>query len=379
MMDKINRRTFLGTASTGIAGLALLGLTGFQSADKIIQPIKNKLPRWRGFNILKFFRPSLYDGFDPLPFDSMEQDFKWIADWGFDFVRLPISYPYYVNYNTYGQSDITPEQTVDFNEEAVETIEQVVYLAHKYHLHVSINLHRAPGYSIISDFREPFDLWKDEEAQQAFYTHWEMWAKRFKNVSPELLSFDLVNEPIVADVAIYRKIVEECRTVIHRYNPDRLVIADGLNGGGDAVPELADLNVSQSCRGYLPGKLTHFRNPWGGDPHDPVLPVWNGEINGTTYNKKMLEDHYRPWIELMKKGVGIHCGECGCYNKTPHDVFLAWFTDVLDILTPNGIGWALWNFRGSFGVLDSGRKDVDYVNWHGHQLDRKLLTLLQKH
>jgi hypothetical protein len=74
----------------------------------------------------------------------------------------------------------------------------------------------------------------------------------------------------------------------------------------------------------------------------------------------------------------VHCGEAGCYNRTPHEVFLAWFSDVLDILTGHGIGYALWNFRGSFGILDSGRKDVAYEDWNGHKLDRKLLDLLKK-
>jgi len=64
-------------------------------------------------------------------------------------------------------------------------------------------------------------------------------------------------------------------------------------------------------------------------------------------------------------------------DKTPHDTFLKWICDVLDILKMHNIGWALWEFRGSFGVLDSGREDVAYETWHGHKLDRKLLTLLQ--
>jgi endoglucanase len=42
-------------------------------------------------------------------------------------------------------------------------------------------------------------------------------------------------------------------------------------------------------------------------------------------------------------------------------------------------GWALWNFRGSFGVLDSGRPDVTYEEWNGHQLDRRMLQLLQEY
>jgi hypothetical protein len=37
----------------------------------------------------------------------------------------------------------------------------------------------------------------------------------------------------------------------------------------------------------------------------------------------------------------------------------------------------LWNFRGSFGVLDSGRADVQYEDWRGHKLDRAMLRLLQ--
>ena len=76
--------------------------------------------------------------------------------------------------------------------------------------------------------------------------------------------------------------------------------------------------------------------------------------------------------------VGVHCGECGCWNQTPHAVFLAWFGDVLDILTSNGIGYALWQFDGDFGLLNSGRADVAYENWHGQKLDRKLLELLKK-
>jgi endoglucanase len=44
-----------------------------------------------------------------------------------------------------------------------------------------------------------------------------------------------------------------------------------------------------------------------------------------------------------------------------------------------GIGWALWNFRGPFGILDSERKDVQYEDFHGHKLDRKMLELLEKY
>jgi hypothetical protein len=32
-------------------------------------------------------------------------------------------------------------------------------------------------------------------------------------------------------------------------------------------------------------------------------------------------------------------------------------------------GWALWNFRGPFGVLDTDRPGTKFENWQGHQLE----------
>ena len=71
--------------------------------------------------------------------------------------------------------------------------------------------------------------------------------------------------------------------------------------------------------------------------------------------------------------------EFGCYNQTPHDVVLAWLEDCLYNWKKANFGWALWQLRGAFGILDSGRKDVEYENFHGHQLDRKMLDLLLKY
>ena len=368
----MDRREFIKTAS---AGAIALGMPSTSFAKKKVEKpgvIKNKLPRWRGFNLLPFFRPISYDGFDPWPIEGMNDYLKWIEDWGFDFVRVPMSYHYYIHHNWYGKNPVTPEEAISFNEEAIEPIEKFVYLAMEHHLHVSLCLHRAPGFCINKEcIEEPYDLWTDEAAQQALCAHWDMWAKRFKDVSPKQLSFDLVNESYTKDFDTYRKIVADCLQAIRRYNPERIVISDSIFSS--PISNIEDLDVAQSCRGYNPGKLTHFRNPWGGNIHDKVFPTW------TKDDRQKLEKYYQPWVELKNRGIGVHCGECGCYNKTPHDVFLAWMTDVLDILKENDIGWALWNFRGSFGLIDSGRQDVDYKNFHGHKLDKELLKLLQSH
>ena len=116
---------------------------------------------------------------------------------------------------------------------------------------------------------------------------------------------------------------------------------------------------------------------WAGSPATP--PAWpQPRHDGTVFDRAALAREFAPWCELKHAGVKVHCGELGCFHHTPHTVFLAWLEDLLTLLREHDIGWALWNFRGSFGVLDSGRSDVAYEDWHGCRLDGKLLKLLQR-
>ena len=385
--DKINRRVFLKNTTIAAAALTLTGTKVL--ADKPPLP-KNKLPRWKGFNLLDFFSPR--PPRNPGGTDSTtEDDLKWMSDWGFDFVRIPMAYPRYLIFDR--TKDITPEDVNKFDPAVLEEIDKLIFMAHKYDLHVSLNLHRGPGYCINAGFHEPFNLWKDTAARDAFNQHWSMWAERYKQISPEKLSFDLLNEPAyIEDMNdqfakkgpvpgnIYREVAEGASNAIRKISPDRLIIADGNGGGNSVIPELKDLNIAQSCRGYYPGLVSHYQASWvWKDPSQAPTPVWPGTIDGKYYGRENLEEFYKSWISLLNEGVGVHCGECGCYNKTPHNVFLAWFGDVIDILTRNGIGYALWNFRGDFGIMDSRRADVNYTDWYGHKLDSKMLEMLQKY
>jgi hypothetical protein len=92
-----------------------------------------------------------------------------------------------------------------------------------------------------------------------------------------------------------------------------------------------------------------------------------------------LEAFIAPWDAIAEKGAAVFVGESGCYNKTPHAVALAWYREWLAVWKERRMGWALWNFRGSFGILDSGRTDVVYEDFHGHKLDRQFLNLLQEY
>jgi len=381
----LNRRDFIKAAALSAAAVELGGAPA-SSLAQAKNPGSNPLPRWRGFNLTDFNSPN-----PSTQRRTTDDELKWMADWGFDFVRLPMAYPRYVEFDR--SKAITPAEVLQINESEVDRIEAFVRKAQDQGLHVSINLHRAPGYCINAGFREPYNLWQSKEAQEAFWFHWGMWGRRFKSLPPSKISFDLLNEPaLISDMndqhatkglvpgEIYREVAKGATAAIRAANPEHRVIADGNRSGSLVTPELKDLNIAQSCRGYFPGYISHYKAPWANkDPEKCPPPVWPGEINGEQFGKPRLETFYEPWIDLVKSGVGVHCGECGCWNKTPHPIFLAWFQDVLEILTSHQIGYALWNFRGDFGLLDSGRQDVDYQDWHGHKLDGKLLELLKKH
>ena len=377
-----SRRNFIRKTATVAGGISLaanLPLTAKPAS-------KNKLPKWKGFNLLDFFSPNPSDSRP----QTQEEYFKWMSDWGFNFVRIPMAYPYYLKIDH--SKNIKIRQVRKIDKRQTDKIEELIYLAHKYNLHASLNLHRAPGFCVNAGFHEPYNLWEDEKAQEDFFYHWKFWARRFKHISRDKISFDLVNEPCTrVDMndqlskrspvpgQVYRKVAKGAAEVIRAQNPDHLIIADGNDVGKSVIPEITDLDIGQSCRGYMPHTISHYKAPWVyKNTENLPIPKWPGQVGDQYLSRQMLEDFYKPWIELVKNGVGVHCGECGCWNKTPHDVFLAWFADVLEILSSHGIGFGLWEFRGSFGILDSGREDVAYEDWYGHKLDRKLLDLLMK-
>ncbi len=466
-----------------------------------------QLPRWRGFNLLEKF----YWNKDRKPF--LEQDFRLIHQWGFNFVRLPMDYRCWIKDGNWEQ----------FDEATLKEIDQAVALGGQYAVHVSLNFHRAPGYTVARP-AEPQNLWTDAEAQRVCALHWATFAKRYRGVPNSRLSFNLMNEPGMVAAADYARVVKLLVEAIHREDPERLVICDGIMWGTKPVPELVPLGVAQATRGYTPMEVSHYQASWVNGERFPK-PVWprpanahgmlyqpgkpehkapiaisgpfeaettlrlhvmtvsqttvvvvsadgkpvfekqlvcgpgEGEWKKSEYKEqwkiyqclydkdytttipagtrevtiaaksgdwlqvselgvtpaggtegtialdaawgqpgaklRWAEGRFQssgvegrewlrasmidPWRALQAQGVGVMVGEFGAFNKTPHDVVLRWLEDSLANWKEAGWGWAMWNFRGSFGILDSGRADVKYEAVEGHQLDRRMLELLQRY
>jgi endoglucanase len=290
-----------------------------------------------------------------------------IAEWGFDFVRIPMDYRLWIKDGDWWKID--PERFRD--------LDQALEWARRYGLHACLNIHRAPGYCINLP-PEPGNLWTDGEIQEAFSTHWAFFAKKYKGIPNKQMSFDLVNEPNEVDNLTYTRVMGMAIDAIRENDPERLILADGTEVGNRPVPELIPFKVAQATRGYQPMEVSHYLAAWSPGQGKYPRPVWPMEKHGQRLDKDWLKREYiQPWKQLEAQGVGILVGEWGCYNKTPHEVVLAWMKDHLELWKEAGWGWALWNFRGDFGPLDSRREDVAYEEFEGHKLDRKMLDLLQ--
>lgn len=232
-------------------------------AAPLPEPSPEKLPRWRGFNLLEKF----YFIGKNVPF--REKDFRLISELGFNFVRLPMDYRGYIVDGDWNRLDEKPLSQID----------EAVAWGRKYGIHVCLNLHRAPGWTVAYPPEEK-NLWTDVDAREASARHWAMFAKRYRGIPNANLSFNLFNEPAGIAEEAYLEVVRAVLAAIRAEDPDRLVLCDGLEWGRVPVSGMVPLDVGTMTRGYEPFRLTHYKANWvdGSDRWD--VPTWP-EIVGT--------------------------------------------------------------------------------------------------
>lgn len=238
-----------------------------EAASRAIDPVGQPRPvrgRHRGFNLLGMYKEVWGNNTG-----YSEDDFALIAELGFNTARLPLDYLTYAS----------REDWLLFHEERLQQIDRGIDLAQRYGVHVLLNLHGAPGYSAHGEADTPvpeeqdLDLWRDREAQDAFVAHWTLFARRYRKIPAEFLSFNLVNEPFGVDEETYLRVMNRAIAAIREVSRDRPIILDGLEGG--RVPlALEDDRLQQALHAYDPMNVTHYLAPWSstGEEAEPTWP-----------------------------------------------------------------------------------------------------------
>lgn len=338
-----------------------------------------RMPRACGFNLQGAFGNELTARGQRY----REWDLDFMAAHGFTFARLPLDYRMWTR-------DLDGKRR-DIDDAVITQVVEMVELGKQRGIHVCVNIHRGPGYCVFQPETEPYDLWADEEAQATFAIHWRHLARALSRYTNDECSLNLLNEPMAHPgrgftPAAHRKVMGLAAAAIRDVTPDRLIICDGGSTATAPAPELLDLGVAQSMRGYTPYQITQYKAEWWGadfqwpEPEWPVKKASGNNQFPSPYDKARLRDElYRPWRDLAAKGVGVHCGEMGVYKYTPAPLAYAYLEDVFSILDENGWGWALWQLRGPFGILDTERAGIRTEDCDGHRLDRTLFEMLKRH
>jgi aryl-phospho-beta-D-glucosidase BglC (GH1 family) len=246
------------------AAIAIFGCSHEKEQPLDFTPINLDLfsKNLKGFNLLGKFDINFSN------YGFTEEEFIIIKDLGFNFVRIPLDYR---TYTEAGNWDV-------FLENEVAKIDKVVEWGKKYGVHVCLNLHRAPGYCVNTSALPPnqdLDLWTNESAQEAFVSHWAYFARRYRDVPWEELSFNLVNEPADMDEAAYVNVMKKAIAKIQSINPDRVIFVDGLNYSRNLISSLrSEKNIIQAIHVYDPVTLTHYKAEWVSGSDSWPVPVW---------------------------------------------------------------------------------------------------------
>lgn len=307
-----------------------------------------------------------------LPEEPDEKALDFLAATRFDFVRVTTDYKFWTRNFDYFHPD----------ESVFDVIDRYLAACRQRKLHFCLNIHRAPGYCINRNDLEKHNLWLDSIAQDAFVFNWQTFATRYKGISGNELSFDLVNEPAnIGQYGLTREnhaaLIRHAVATIRAIDPQRPIVIDGLGGGNIAMPELADLGVTHSGRGYQPMAVSHYEASWWDGHVGLPEPIYPGtHYAGQIWNRDTLRAFYQPWRDVQAMGVDVHIGEMGCFNRTPNDVAVRWLDDLLGVYKEFGWGFAFWNFIGPFGIVQHGRPGATYERLHGFDVDRKLLDVM---
>ena len=291
-----------------------------------------------------------------------DQDLALIRAMGFDHVRLCIDPgPMFQRKHA---DEIPPEYLSDL-QTAVKMI-----LAHG--LAVEMDIHASEKFK--------HELGTSDLLAEEFTDFWRGLAGHFANTAPHLVFFEILNEPELQDRYRWYGIETEVAHAIREAAPRHTIIAAGARWSDDDdlvfMDPLRDGNVIYNFHFYESHIFTHQGATWSenyfhflrGVPY-PSTPqnvqAAAREVPYPQYRLQVIRYGMDRWnaqridadiaqvADWAKHwGVPVICNEFGVYRKyaDPNDR-AAWIHDVRTSLEKHGMGWAMWDYDGSFGVV----------------------------
>lgn len=276
-----------------------------------------------------------------------EEDFKNIARWGVDHVRLPI------DFNVLENDDGT------YKEDGFDRVENAVQLADKYGLRIVIDIHKTAGFSFDHQENEK-GFFENESYQERFIRLWEELSKRFGKYS-DIAAFELLNEVTEQRfITVWNDVVKRCMERIRAIAPDTLILVGSYwNNSPESVWELDkpyDDKVIYNFHCYSPLKFTHQGATWTPDINPEDRQPF--EESGTT--EELFEELFMKAIKKAEaEGTSVYCGEYGVIDRVSPEDTVKWYKVINAVFEKYGIAHCAWSYKQmDFGLSDSRLDEV---------------------
>jgi len=290
------------------------------------------------------------------------QDIALIKSMGFDHVRLSVNpQPMFVKM----RPNEIPAEYLGYLDGAVKMI-----LDHG--LAVVIDIHPE------SDFKAALN--KDNDFVQQFADFWRALAQHYASWDADRVFFEILNEPEFTDRYRWLGVQAKLAAAIRQGAPKNTLIAAGARWSAEDelvfLEPLPDPNVIYNFHFYEPHVFTHQGATWGayywhwvrGLPY-PSSPESAARVAASVPEAvdklaviRYGEDHWdaaridaevnqvAEWAK--QRDLAVVCNEFGVYREyADPQARAAWIRDLRTSLERHNMGWAMWDYSGSFGVV----------------------------
>ncbi|MEB0260415.1 MULTISPECIES: cellulase family glycosylhydrolase [unclassified Mucilaginibacter] len=282
-------------------------------------------------------------------------DFELIRQLGFKSIRLPVAFAYF-------QSQNIPVEKVFTH------IDEVLKQCKAHRLKLIIDYH----YGNLNDTNYLTETPK-------LINLWLILTNRYMRESPEIVFFELYNEPPHMNPKVWKDASYNIVTAIRKVDKKRTLIVGASNFNSiyelSRMERLADENIIYTFHFYEPFFFTHQGADWVGDqmattgvpfpynvktypPLNPkVVGTW-GEHNYYQYCTDGNEQSVHDKLLIVKNwgakyGVPILCGEYGVYNKyADADSRCRYIKVVRKNLKAMGIPGIMWDYNTNFSIFN---------------------------
>ncbi len=316
----------------------------------------------RGINTSDWFAQSGDYSVQRLRTFTTPDDIRLIHQLGFDHIRLSID-----------AEPLLAWQRKQANGIAfMGELDAIVNLAVQEKLAVIIDLHPESRYKQ--------SLLQGAEPVQRFANLWRSLAAHFTPLDPDLVFFEIMNEPEQSDPFRWQGIQALIADQIRSVAPANTIIACGARWSG--LEDLLQLqllpltNVIYTFHDYEPFAFTHQGATWTDPAVQPLRAVpypstpenvtLNMQQEPTLAGQFFVQQYglarwdarridvtlsfAEQWSQL--RHVPVYVGEFGVHRPYADPAMRAqWLRDMRTLMEKHQLGWAMWDYQDNFGAV----------------------------